>query len=504
MGKNSMVLEMREITKTFPGVRALKSVSLGLHVGEVRGLVGKNGAGKSTLMNILTGIYPADSGEISVLGEMVENMTTAKARKAGIGYVHQHSQLIPPLTVAENVFCGSLPTRFLGMVNWKSLMSEAERRLTAFGLEVDVRRKVEELSVAERQMIEIAKALFAKAKIIVLDEATASLPKNEVQVLFGFVRRLAEEGVSFIYISHFLEEVFDLCDSVTVLRDGGVVGEFSVSELNQDGLVRLISGSQVQSFERKSMDVKDRTMLEIQGLTRAPYYSNLDLTVHAGEIVGLTGLDGCGKEQLVQALAGLEPLGDGGVVVGGSNYRPALPEEAIARGVAYVPRDRQGLGIFGIRSVSENISLSVLRSFRRLLGLLDTRQEKVHVRKFVRNLGVLTPSLNQEAAFLSGGNQQKVVFARVAGIEPRILLLHEPTQGVDVQAKVEILRIVDEMARTGIAVLMVSEEIRELLESCDRVVVMYSGAICREFVPGRPETTVENVLLAIEGEVATK
>ena len=505
MAEDSSVLEMRSVTKTFPGVQALKSVDLKIRSGEVRGLVGKNGAGKSTLMNVLTGIYPADSGEILISGKAMENMTTAKARAAGIGYVHQHSQLIPPLSVAENVFCGNLPTSFPGIVDWASLNREAERRLKAFGLNIDVNRKVEGLTVAERQMIEIAKALFANARIIILDEPTAPLPKNEVQMLFGFVRRLALQGVSFIYISHFLEEVFALCDSVTVLRDGMIVAELPVSTLSLDQLVRLISGVQVQSFHHASSQTPGHhPVLKIKNLSRGSAYADVNLEISKGEIVGLTGLEGCGKEQLILGLAGIETLGEGTVLVEGSPFRPRSSQEALHMGIAYVPRDRQGLGIFGIRSVGENIALSVLRRFCTILGLLDRRREKDHVRRYVEKLGILTPSVAQEVAFLSGGNQQKVVFARVASIGPQVMLLHEPTQGVDVQAKLEIMRIIDEMARDGVGVLMVSEEIRELLDVCDRVFVMYNGRIAREFASGAVETTVENILLAVEGDVSAQ
>jgi ABC-type sugar transport system ATPase subunit len=502
MAEDSSVLEMRSVTKSFPGVQALKSVDLKIRAGEVRGLVGKNGAGKSTLMNILTGIYPADSGEILISGTTIENMTTAKARAAGIGYVHQHSQLIPPLSVAENVFCGNLPTSFPGVVDWAFLNREAERRLKAFGLNIDVNRKVEGLTVAERQMIEIAKALFANARIIILDEPTAPLPKNEVQMLFGFVRRLALQGVSFVYISHFLEEVFALCDSVTVLRDGEIVAELPVSTLSLDQLVRLISGAQVQSFHHASAQKRGSpSVLQIKNLSCGSAYADVDMTLNEGEIVGLTGLEGCGKEQLILGLAGIEPLGEGTVLVDGSPFHPVSSQEAIHNGIAYVPRDRQGLGIFGIRSVAENISLSVLRRFRSFLGLIDGHREKDHVRQYVEKLRILTPSIAQEVAYLSGGNQQKVVFARVASIGPRVMLLHEPTQGVDVQAKLEIMRIIDEMARDGVAVLVVSEEIRELLDVCDRVFVMYNGRVVREFASGAVETTVDNVLLAVEGDV---
>lgn len=496
---DSYVVEMRDIVKTFPGVRALDHVDFALRPGEIHSLVGKNGAGKSTLMNILTGIYQPDHGQIWVGGEPVDLMTTALAKQVGIAYVHQHSQLIPALSVAENIFCGELPTDSAGFVDWRGTYREASERLARVGLEIDPKRRVEGLSVAEQQMIEIANAMFAEARVIVLDEATAPLPKNEVAMLFSFVRRQRDRGVAFIYISHYLEEVFELCDCVTVLRDGQLVGNYQVSDLDMPELIRLISGTKVERFRRERVELDGQPVLEIKGLTRPGAYHDVNLAFKAGEIVGLTGLEGCGKAMLARGLYGLEPLGEGEVLLEGETYAAEMPDQALHKGVAYLPRDRHRLGIVGIRSVLENITLPVLERLINALGLLRTRAERSHAQRFVDTLGIMTPGLQQPVQFLSGGNQQKVVFAKLAGTEPKVLLLDEPTQGVDVQAKTEIMRIIDEMSRQGVAVAFISEEIRELLDVCDRVVVMYDGQVTTEFKVGEADATVEKILQAVEG-----
>ena len=498
---NTYAVQMRNIVKTFPGVRALDHVDFNVQSGELHGLVGKNGAGKSTLMNILTGIYQPDQGEIWVGGGHIQPMTTERARQVGIAYVHQHSQLVPPLSIAENIFCGGLPATGTGFVDWGGLYRDAEERLQRLGLEIDVRRKVEGLTVAEKQIIEIAKALFANARVLVLDEATAPLPKSDVELLFSFVRRQSEQGVAFIYISHYIEELFELCDVVTVLRDGQLVGNYQVSALDQPELIHLISGAKVERFRRERRAHDGRQALEIQGLTLPEAYTNLNFTLKEGEIVGLTGLEGCGKAELAKGLFGLEPLGEGRVLLNGQLYAASTPGEALQQGIAYLPRDRHQLGIIGMRPVRENITLPILRRFINALGLLKMAEERRHVSHYIDMLGIMTPSLRQPVEFLSGGNQQKVVFAKLAGTEPKVLLLDEPTQGVDVQAKVEIMKIVDQLSRQGVAVVFISEEIRELLDVCDRIVVMYQGEIVAEFTPGDPDANPERILLAVEGSL---
>lgn len=499
----SPVIEMRGIVKDFPGVRALDHVDFDLQPGELRGLVGKNGAGKSTLVNVLTGVYAADGGALRVRGQPVIHWDTTAASRHGIQCVHQHVQLVPPLTIAENIFCGHLPVSRSGFVDWNRVFRESDERLRQLGLQIDVRRKVEGLSVAERQIIEIAKALFADAQVIVLDEATAPLPKNEVQMLFSFVRRQRERGVAFIYISHYLEEIFELCDSVTVMRDGRNIGNHAVRDLTQAELIRLISGVQLDAFTRLRNSITGPAMLELHGLQRSGAYTALDLTVHRGEIVGITGLEGSGKDALARGLFGLEPMGEGEVLLEDKPYRAADPRQALDQGVAYLPRDRHGYGIVGLRPVRENVTLPILRKLLGAAGLLSGPKERSLVQQLIDKLNVKTPSQEQPVEFLSGGNQQKVVFAKLSSTRPKVLLLDEPTQGVDVQAKVEILKIVDQLAREGSAIMVIAEDIRELLDISDRILVMFQGRIVQEFVVGEPGTSVERILSAVEGAPVT-
>ena len=493
------VVEMTDIIKTFPGVRALKGVSFEVQQGEIHALVGKNGAGKSTLMNILTGLYPPDSGTIVVRGEVIEHMTTSRSQEAGIAIVAQHARFVPGLSVAENLFMGQMPTREAGFVDWRGLRRDATERLERFGLEIDVKKRMEDMTVAERQMIEISRALFADASVIILDEPTAPLPKHEVELLFDFVRRQREAGASFIYISHYLEEVFEIADRVTVLRNGAEVGTVPISELSQPDLIRMISGTTVERFEREARESVGAPVLEIRDLTRKRAYKDVDLTLHAGEVVGLTGLEGSGPGQLARGLYALEPMGDGEVILDGKPYHPDAPSHALEQGLAYLPRDRHGLGIVAIRSVRDNISMSVIGRLTRWLGMIDSGKERTLVNGFVEKLGIVTPSVRTFVESLSGGNQQKVVVAKLAATEPRVLLLDEPTQGVDVQAKVEILRIVDQLTEQGVAVAIVSDELSELIDTCDRIVVFYRGEIAREFHKGKDEMTPATILAAIEG-----
>ena len=495
------MVEMKNITKDFPGVRALSGVSFTLRAGgELHGLVGKNGAGKSTLMNVLTGVFPPDSGEIVIQGKSYPRLTTTISRQLGVACVHQHSQLVPSLSIAENVFCGSLPTTRLGLVDWKRIYAETGERLKNLGLDIDVRRKVEGLSIAERQIIEITKALFADARIIILDEATAPLPKNEVEMLFGFVRRQRARGAAFVYISHYLEEIFELCETVTVMKDGRNIGDHDVVSLGQPELIRLISGVEVERFRQTERVLEGDALLEVRDLDRPGSYNRLSLSIARGEIVGLTGLEGCGKDSFARGLFGLEPLGSGVALLAGRPFRARSPREALNQGVAYLPRDRHGFGIIGLRSVRENITLPILSRLMGLLGLVSRKKENSIVSQLIEKLNIATPSMLQAVQFLSGGNQQKVVFAKLASVDPQVLLLDEPTQGVDIQAKVEILKIIDGLSREKrVAVVVISEEIRELLDICDRIVVMFKGRIVREFQTRDSRTTVEAILHAVEG-----
>jgi len=491
------VVKMHGIVKTYPGVRALDDVHLDVGAGEVQGLVGKNGAGKSTLINILNGLTQPDSGSIRIRGVEYSGLTAARARSAGIAHVAQHVKYVPGLSIAENISLGDLPER-RGWVDWRTLFETADEKLRKFGLDLDVRRPMEATSVAERQMIEIARALFADASVIILDEPTAPLPKREVERLFSFVSKQKELGASFIYISHFLEEIFEIADRATVLRNGRVVGMSDVSDLTQKDLVHLISGTSVQRFSRQTGELGD-VVLKTRNLSRDNAYSDVSLEVRAGEVVGLTGLEGSGPGALARGLFGLEELGDGEVSISGKPYVSGSPVKAIAQGMANLPRDRHGLGIVAIRTVKDNISLSILGRLENRFGILDGKKEKSLVREYIDSLSIVTPSMDVEIANLSGGNQQKCVVARFAATSPKVLILDEPTQGVDIAAKAEILRIVDDLSKRGVAVCIVSDEINEMIDICDRIVIFHRGRITREFIKSEEEITPKQLIAAIEG-----
>lgn len=493
------VVEMLDIVKVFPGVRALDSVSFSVRHGEIHALLGKNGAGKSTLMHVLTGLYTPDSGSIRVRDIQYENLNTARAKDAGIALVAQHAKFVPGLSIAENVYSGMLPVGQFGFVDWKKMRRDASDRLGQFDIDIDVTRLMEETTVAERQMIEIARALFADASVIILDEPTAPLPKHDVVKLFEFVRRQRERGASFIYISHYLEEIFEVADHVTVMRNGTVAGSSPVKDITQPELIRLISGADVERYKREGSSIGG-AVLEVKGLTRPGAYSDVNLMFHGGEVVGLTGLEGSGPGELARGLFGLETLGEGKVTLNSVSYRNGSPIVALQQGLAYLPRDRHGLGIIGVRSVRDNVSLSVLERLEPLFGLINSAKEKKLVQDYIDVLGIKAPSMSTAVENLSGGNQQKVVVAKLAATEPKMLFLDEPTQGVDVQAKVELLRIVDDLSKRGVAVAVVSDELSELIDICDRIVVFYRGAIIREFRKDSDKITTAILLAAIEGE----
>lgn len=499
---------MRDIVKVFPHVTALKGVDFEVRTGEIHGLVGKNGAGKSTLVSILTGTLQADQGEIVlggeivVGGEIVPHWSSARAIKAGIVLVPQNLKLFHALSVGENLFAGRPPRDGLGFVKWSRLYAEAQERLQQLGLDLDVRAPVEGLTVMQLQMLAIAKALFAEAKLVVLDEPTAPLDKIEIRRLFDFVHRLHGQGVTFVYISHYLEEIFDICDRVTVLTDGLKVGTYAVRELNQGQLIRHIGGAELRAFKREAAtdrERRERPVLQLEGLTRPGAYEDVHLVVHEGEILGLTGLEGSGKDKLAPALFGLEPLGAGKVLLDGRPILPRNPSEALKLGIAYLPRDRRRYGIVGIRSLRENVTLPILRALIGRMGFLSLTREESLIKAHIDALGIVTPGLDEPVEFLSGGNQQKVVFAKLASTEPRVLVLHEPTQGVDIKSKVEIFEIIDQLSRRGVGVLFVSDEIQEMLNICDAILVMNRGRITHMFRTGDPGATTHSILEAIEG-----
>lgn len=497
--QDSTILRAHQIFKAFPGVQALTDVNFAVRQGEIHGLVGKNGAGKSTLVRVIMGIYAPDSGTMEIGGKHYHSLTSQDALKAGIAYVPQHIAMMAPLTVAENILAGDMPKGPLGLISWSRVYSEAHTRLSQLGLDLDVRQRVEGLSVAEQTMLAIAKALFGEAKLIILDEPTASLPRADIDRLFGFIRSLKNAGCSFVYISHHLEEVFEICDRVTIMRDSKVVGTFDVANIDMAALTRHIVGEDVREYQRTS-SLMDEPVLTVQGLTRRGHFENINLAIRKGEIVGISGLQGSGADTLVKSLYGLERWGTGEIYLNGKYYVARSPRHALDQGIAYLPQDRARWGMVGVRPVRENVTYTVLDQMTKTpLNLVDRRDETARVGEFIEKLEIMTPSQEQMARLLSGGNQQKVVFAKLAATRPSVLLLHEPTMGVDVRAKQDIYRIIDELSRQGVAIIIVSSEVRELIGVCDRILVMYEGRIIQEYKQGEPETTPENILLTIEG-----
>lgn len=493
------VLQMQDMSKFFPGVQALQDVDLEVHTGEIHGLVGKNGAGKSTLVRVLMGLYEPDAGTIRINGQRFTRINSSEALQSGVAYVPQQVNMMDSLSVAENILAGDMPKGAFGLIDWKTVYNDAAERLGKLGLNLDVDKPVEGLRVAEQTMLAIAKALFGNAKLIILDECTAPLPRADIDQLFEFVRSLEDQGVAFIYISHHLEEVFEICDRVTILRDGCLVGTYQVADLDMARLTKLIVGEDVCEYERKSTRIAGNSVLEIKGLTRCGSYEDINLTIDKGEVVGLSGLQGCGAEDMAAGLFGMERRGIGTVSIHGKPYQANNPKQAFSQGLALLPQNRYRFGLVGLRPVRENVTYTIIDRLASLIGLIRLRDEKKVVSEFINNLEIVTPGQEQMVKLLSGGNQQKVVFAKLAAAKPAVLILHEPTTGVDVRAKQDIFQIIDKLAVEGHAILIISSEVRELIGVCDRILVMYEGRITREFKKGDHNSTPENILQAIEG-----
>jgi ribose transport system ATP-binding protein len=493
------LLEMRRISKRYPGVTALDDVGFTVRAGEVHALVGENGAGKSTLMKILAGAERADSGEILLEGRVVHMTSPQAAMDLGVNIIYQEFNLVPHLSAAENIFLGREPSAFLpGFIDFGKLYRDAQAELDALGVHVDVHAEVSRLSVAQQQMVEIAKATSRESKIIAMDEPSATLTDHELQNLFGLIRRLKEQGVGIIYISHRMEEIFEICDVVTVLRDGKLVGERPVAETNRDEIIRMMVGRELgESIPKRPAEVGP-PLLEVRGLTRKGVFHDISFTVRAGEIVGIGGLVGAGRTEVARAIFGADPVDAGELRLDGRVVRPRSPREAIALGIGLVPEDRKSLGLILNMVVRENTTLANL-DLLTWLGFVNRRREREVAEKYRSDLRIRTPTIEQEARNLSGGNQQKVVLAKWLFTQSRLLIFDEPTRGIDVGSKVEIYELMNELAAKGAGMIMISSELPELLGMSDRILVMHEGRLAGEL--SREEATQEKVMqLATGGE----
>ena len=472
-------LEVQKITKRFPGVVALSGVDLQVYPAEILALIGENGAGKSTLMKILAGVQPADEGELLVEGKVVRFSGVQDAQKSGIALIHQELNLAENLTVAGNMFLGREPGKF-GWIDQGLIQRESKRVLEMVGLEVSPETLLSELTIGKQQLVEIAKALSTDAKVIIMDEPTSSLSLRESERLFEVIHDLREKGVSVIYISHRLGEVKKLADRVVVFRDGENAGMLERNEVDHDAMVRMMVGRDVSQFYQRTKHDLGEVVLSVRGLRSVEHRENeLDFKVRAGEVVGVAGLVGAGRSEMLAALFGARPALGGDVLVAGKGGLPRSPRESLRRGLALVPEDRKGQGLILDMAVKENISIASLR--RDSKGpFLDARKEEELVAEMTSALSVKTPGSWQLARFLSGGNQQKIVLAKWLALKPKVLLLDEPTRGIDIGAKEEIYLLMEKFAREGMAVLFVSSEMEEIMGMADRTLVMHEGRITGE------------------------
>jgi ribose transport system ATP-binding protein len=481
------LLQMRNIVKVFSGVTALDNVDLSLRAGEVHSLVGENGAGKSTLIKVMTGAYSRDGGEIFLEGQNVNFRLPEDAQHAGVVAVYQEINLLMFRSVAENIFLGREPRRF-GLVDWTKMNREAGVLLESLGLNIDPKAELGSLNIALRQMVAITRGVSLGAKVLVLDEPTSSLTEKEVGILYDVIRQLKNQGTSIVYISHRFDELYAVCDKVTVLRDGRLVGTRNLAGLERIDLICMMLGKQREELEKKGATAfgehqKARQeavpLLQTKNLSKGRRVRNVSLEAHHGEILGMAGLLGSGRTDVARAIFGADPVDAGKVFVNGKELDLHSPSDAIYAGVAFLSEDRKAEGIIPEWSVRENLTLAALPSMTRM-GVVSRTQQKEIVDKFIGRLGIKTSGPDQKIRELSGGNQQKVLLARWLCKNPKFMIMDEPTRGVDIGAKGEIQKLVAELANDGLGVLMISSELEELVEGSDRVVVMRDGELAAE------------------------
>lgn len=491
------IFKLENVTKRFGGTVAVDNVDFELRPGEVHALVGENGAGKSTLMKIVAGVHAPDEGTFEVDGRRRQFSSPLEAEETGIAMIPQELNLFTELSVAENLFVGrDRPRSSWGGLGWGAMQAEAQRHFESFNVGFDVTTPLKQLSTANRQLVAIVRALMGEAKAIIMDEPSASLAGEEVRRLFGIISDLTSQGVGIVYVSHRLEEVFEISDRVTVLRDGEHIKTAPTSELDSEKLVQLMVGRSLEEMFSRGHGDASEVALEVRGLTREGEFEDVDLSVRHGEVVGLAGLVGAGRTELAQAIFGINPVEDGEILIDGEAVNIGSPTAAMQRGVLYVPEERQSQGLILPFPIDSNITLSILDRISRL-GFVQRDAEKESADKFAESLSIKGAAMTAPVSQLSGGNQQKVVLAKVLACEPSILMLDEPTRGIDVGAKSEIYRLIDELAGEDKAVLLISSELEEVLSMSDRIVVMREGHLVGEL--GREEATQEKVMSLATG-----
>ncbi|KAA6043543.1 MULTISPECIES: ribose ABC transporter ATP-binding protein RbsA [Pantoea] len=491
------LLQLKGIEKSFPGVKALNGASLAVYPGRVMALVGENGAGKSTMMKVLTGIYTMDAGSLQWLGEPVAFSGPKASQEAGIGIIHQELNLIPQLSVAENIFLGREFINRFGRIDWKKMHREAEALLKRLNLRFSSHKLVGDLSIGDQQMVEIAKVLSFESRVIIMDEPTDALTDTETLSLFHVINELKAQGCGIVYISHRMKEIFEICDDVTVFRDGQFIAERAVSDLSEEQLIEMMVGRKLEDQYPHLDQSPGEIRLQVEKLCGSGV-EDVSFILRKGEILGISGLMGAGRTELMKVLYGALPRRSGSVTLNGRTVTVRSPQEGLASGIVYISEDRKRDGLVLGMSVKENMSLTALRYFSHAGGNLKHAEEQLAVGDFIRLFNVKTPSMMQPIGLLSGGNQQKVAIARGLMTRPDVLILDEPTRGVDVGAKKEIYQLINQFKAEGLSIILVSSEMPEVLGMSDRILVMHEGHISGEF--SREQATQESLMAAAVGK----
>lgn len=490
------ILQMRHVSKRFDTTQALDDVSLDLYPGEVHALMGENGAGKSTLIKIMTGVYQADAGEMLLDGRPIQVGNSVDAQAYGIAAIYQEPLVYPDLNIAENIFISHRSQGFI--IDWRNMHQEAEKILAKLGVKLDVRMEARGLTLAAQQTIEIAKAISLKVRVLIMDEPTASLSAHEVEQLFKLTRSLRDQGVSILFISHRLEEVFEIADRVTIFRDGRWISTRSREEITRERAIRDMVGRKIEDFFAKTEVQRGELFLSVQGLSKEHVFSDINFNLYRGEVLGFAGLVGSRRTDIGLALFGVEPADTGKLTLDGKEVKISSPEQALRMGIAYLTEDRLQIGLTMPMSITSNISLPMLHQYLTRFGLIQRREEEATAEHYRVRLSIRTPSIQQPVAQLSGGNQQKVMLSKWLNTRPQILILDEPTRGIDVGAKAEVHQIINDLAAQGLGIILISSDMPEILAMSDRILVMREGRQMGMF--SRDQATQEIILSAAMGQ----
>lgn len=496
--QNEYVLEMENIAKSFALNPVLSGVTIQIKPGEVRALMGENGAGKSTLMKILGGIYSADEGSIKIEGLPAEIKSVDDARRYGISFIHQEISNVPSMTLAENFFLGREPKTKLGMVNTALMHRETRAALDVMGIDLPTTRRIAGLSIAQQQLLEIARAINENAKIIIMDEPTASLSNNEVEELFKQIQLLKQKQVAIIYISHRMDETFRVCDTVTVLRDGLFIGTKNTGETTEKELISMMVGREFENIYGHERAIGGEVIMEVRNL-QSKLVKDVSFELKKGEILGFSGLVGAGRTETALALFGIDSITAGSISVEGKPITIKNPSDAIAAGIALVPEDRKGQGLFLCHSVASNLTFQVLKQYIQMLWV-NKKKERQIIDEYENKLSIRMSSVEQNAGELSGGNQQKIVISKWLAQKPKVLILDEPTRGIDVGAKAEIYKLMNDLTKEGVSIIMISSELPEIINNSSRIAVMSEGRLVKILDPDHDEISQEIIMsYAVEG-----